>query len=267
MSEFRFKSFTIDNTASALKVGTDSVLLGSLMSITGEERRLLDIGTGTGVVAIMAAQRLADSSQADQTSNAGQAAPSADSRQAYTSQPPHITAIEIDGPSAQEAQRNFAACPWSGMLEARHCALQNFRSEEQYDLIFSNPPYFDESLRNPDPRESRARHTESLSYREVLAFAREHLAPQGRVSLILPAESETAVRRCAAGFDLDFARVVHIRTTSRKPARRIVVEFTRSPLAGSAHRTAPIEQELTIQDGAAFTEEYRRIAGAFLLYL
>ena len=245
MSEFRFKRFTIDNTASALKVGTDSVLLGSLMSITGEERRLLDIGTGTGVVAIMAAQRLADTGAIS----------------------PVITAIEIDGPSAQEAQRNFAACPWSGMLEARHCALQDFRSEEQYDLIFSNPPYFDESLRNPDPRESRARHTESLSYREVLAFAREQLAAQGRVSLILPAESETAVRRCAAGFDLDFARVVHIRTTSRKPARRIVVEFTRSPLAGSAHRTAPIEQELTIQDGAAFTEEYRRIAGAFLLYL
>ena len=249
MSEFRFKRFTIDNTASALKVGTDSVLLGSLMSITGEERRLLDIGTGTGVVAIMAAQRLADS------------------RQAYTSQSPHITAIEIDGPSAAEAQRNFGGCPWAGMLEAQHCALQDFRSGAQYDLIFSNPPYFDESLRNPDPRESRARHTESLSYREVLAFAREHLAPQGRVCLILPAESETAVRRCAAGFDLDFARVVRIRTTSRKPARRIVVEFTRSPLTGSAHRTAPIEQELTIQDGGAFTEEYRRIAGAFLLYL
>ena len=249
-SEFRFKRFAIDNTASALKVGTDSVLLGSLMSITGQERRLLDIGTGTGVVAIMAAQRLA---------YAGQAARAADSRQA-TTQLPHITAIEIDGPSAQEAQRNFAACPWPGMLEARHCSLQEFRSEEQYDLIFSNPPYFDESLRNPDPRESRARHTESLSYREVLAFAREHLAPQGRVCLILPAETETAVRRCAAGFDLNSARVVRIRTTSRKPARRIVVEFTRT-------RSTPELQELTIQDGTAFTEEYRRIAGAFLLYL
>ena len=146
------------------------------------------------------------------------------------------------------------------MLEARHCSLQEFRSEEQYDLIFSNPPYFDESLRNPDPRESRARHTESLSYREVLAFAREHLAPQGRVCLILPAETETAVRRCAAGFDLNSARVVRIRTTSKKAPRRIVVEFTRS-------RTPLEEEELTIQDGGIFTEEYRRIAGAFLLYL
>lgn len=238
MSEFRFKRFCIDNTASALKVGTDSVLLGSLMSITGEERRLLDIGTGTGVVAIMAAQRLADAGAA------------------Y----PEITAIEIDAPSAEEAERNFKGCPWSHMLSARHCALQDWRSDAQYDLIFSNPPYFDESLRNPDPRESRARHTESLSYREVLAFASEKLAPQGRVAMILPAESETAVRRCAAGFDLNTSRVVRIRTSSKKPARRIVVEFTRT-------RSTPELQELTIQDGTAFTEEYRRIAGAFLLYL
>ena len=238
MSEFRFKRFCIDNTASALKVGTDSVLLGSLMSITGEERRLLDIGTGTGVVAIMAAQRLADAGAA------------------Y----PEITAIEIDAPSAEEAERNFKGCPWSPMLSARHCALQDWRSDAQYDLIFSNPPYFDESLRNPDPRESRARHTESLSYREVLAYASEKLAPQGRVAMILPAESETAVRRCAAGFDLNTSRVVRIRTTQKKPARRIVVEFSRT-------RSTPELQELTIQDGTAFTEEYRRIAGAFLLYL
>ena len=238
MSEFRFKRFCIDNTASALKVGTDSVLLGSLMSITGEERRLLDIGTGTGVVAIMAAQRLADAGAA------------------Y----PEITAIEIDAPSAEEAERNFKGCPWSHMLSARHCALQDFRSPGEFDLIFSNPPYFDESLRNPDPRESRARHTESLSYREVLAFASEKLAPQGRVAMILPAESETAVRRCAAGFDLNTSRVVRIRTTQKKPVRRIVVEFTRT-------RSTPELQELTIQDGTAFTEEYRRIAGAFLLYL
>ena len=238
MSEFRFKRFCIDNTASALKVGTDSVLLGSLMSITGEERRLLDIGTGTGVVAIMAAQRLADAGAA------------------Y----PEITAIEIDAPSAEEAERNFKGCPWSHMLSARHCALQDFCSPGEFDLIFSNPPYFDESLRNPDPRESRARHTESLSYREVLAYASEKLAPQGRVAMILPAESETAVRRCAAGFDLNTSRVVRIRTTQKKPARRIVVEFTRT-------RSTPELQELTIQDGTAFTEEYRRIAGAFLLYL
>ena len=263
MSEFRFKRFSVENTASALKLGTDSVLLGSLMSITGEERRLLDIGTGTGVVAIMAAQRLADASQPStyNPEDAGADNPATNSPTADGASPwPRITGIEIDAPSAEEAERNFKGCPWSHMLSARHCALQDWRSDAQYDLIFSNPPFFDESLRNPDPRESRARHTESLSYREVLAFASEKLAPQGRVAMILPAESETAVRRCAAGFDLNTSRVVRIRTTSKKAPRRIVLEFTRT-------RTPLTEEELTIQDGAAFTEEYRRIAGAFLLYL
>ena len=245
MSEFRFKQFSVRNTDSALKVGTDAVLLGSLMTVHPGERRLLDIGTGTGVVALMAAQRLAGSTMA------ASAEDGVESR---------IIGIEIDGPSAEEARLNFEGSPWAGMLEARHCSLQDFRSPGEFDLIFSNPPYFDESLRNPDRRESRARHTESLSYREVLAFAGEKLAPGGLVAMILPAESETAVRRCAAGFDLNLSRIVRIRTTQRKPPRRVVVEFSR--LRGQIR-----EEELTMQNQDGFTEEYRRIAGAFLLYL
>lgn len=245
MSEFRFKQFSVRNTDSALKVGTDAVLLGSLMIVHPGERRLLDIGTGTGVVALMAAQRLAGSTI------------SATAEDGVESR---IIGIEIDGPSAEEARLNFEGSPWAGMLEARHCSLQDFRSPGEFDLIFSNPPYFDESLRNPDRRESRARHTESLSYREVLAFAGEKLAPGGLVAMILPAESETAVRRCAAGFDLNLSRIVRIRTTQRKPPRRVVVEFSR--LRGQIR-----EEELTMQNQDGFTEEYRRIAGAFLLYL
>ena len=259
MSEFRFKQFSVRNTDSALKVGTDAVLLGSLMTVHPGERRLLDIGTGTGVVALMAAQRLADSTMAATAAQrlAGSTiSATVDVGVAY----PEIIGIEIDGPSAEEARLNFEGSPWAGMLEARHCSLQDFRSPGEFDLIFSNPPYFDESLRNPDRRESRARHTESLSYWEVLAFAGEKLAPGGLVAMILPAESETAVRRCAAGFDLNLSRIVRIRTTQRKPPRRVVVEFSR--LRGQIR-----EEELTMQNQDGFTEEYRRIAGAFLLYL
>ena len=259
MSEFRFKQFSVRNTDSALKVGTDAVLLGSLMTVHPGERRLLDIGTGTGVVALMAAQRLADSTMAATAAQrlAGSTiSATVDVGVAY----PEIIGIEIDGPSAEEARLNFEGSPWAGMLEARHCSLQDFRSPGEFDLIFSNPPYFDESLRNPDRRESRARHTESLSYREVLAFAGEKLAPGGLVAMILPAESETAVRRCAAGFDLNLSRIVRIRTTLRKPPRRVVVEFSR--LRGQIR-----EEELTMQNQDGFTEEYRRIAGACLLYL
>ena len=259
MSEFRFKQFSVRNTDSALKVGTDAVLLGSLMTVHPGERRLLDIGTGTGVVSLTAAQRLAGSAidaTAAQRLAGSTISATADAGAAY----PEIIGIEIDGPSAEEARLNFEGSPWAGMLEARHCSLQDFRSPGEFDLIFSNPPYFDESLRNPDARESRARHTESLSYREVLAFAGEKLAPGGLVAMILPAESETAVRRCAAGFDLNLSRIVRIRTTLRKPPRRVVVEFSR--LRGQIR-----EEELTMQNQDGFTEEYRRIAGAFLLYL
>ena len=259
MSEFRFKQFSVRNTDSALKVGTDAVLLGSLMTVHPGERRLLDIGTGTGVVALMAAQRLAGSTidaTAAQRLAGSTISATVDVGAAY----PEIIGIEIDGPSAEEARLNFEGSPWAGMLEARNCSLQDFRSPGEFDLIFSNPPYFDESLRNPDARESRARHTESLSYREVLAFAGEKLAPGGLVAMILPAESETAVRRCAAGFDLNLSRIVRIRTTLRKPPRRVVVEFSR--LRGQIR-----EEELTMQNQDGFTEEYRRIAGAFLLYL
>ena len=258
MSEFRFKQFSVRNTDSALKVGTDAVLLGSLMTVHPGERRLLDIGTGTGVVALMAAQRLAGSTI--DASAAQRLVGSAIDATAEDGVESRIIGIEIDGPSAEEARLNFEGSPWAGMLEARHCSLQDFRSPGEFDLIFSNPPYFDESLRNPDARESRARHTESLSYREVLAFAGEKLAPGGLVAMILPAESETAVRRCAAGFDLNLSRIVRIRTTLRKPPRRVVVEFSR--LRGQIR-----EEELTMQNQDGFTEEYRRIAGAFLLYL
>ena len=258
MSEFRFKQFSVRNTDSALKVGTDAVLLGSLMTVHPGERRLLDIGTGTGVVALMAAQRLAGSTM--DASAAQRLAGSTIDATAEDGVESRIIGIEIDGPSAEEARLNFEGSPWAGMLEARHCSLQDFRSPGEFDLIFSNPPYFDESLRNPDRRESRARHTESLSYREVLAFAGEKLAPGGLVAMILPAESETAVRRCAAGFDLNLSRIVRIRTTQRKPPRRVVVEFSR--LRGQIR-----EEELTMQNQDGFTEEYRRIAGAFLLYL
>ena len=155
MSEFRFKQFSVRNTDSALKVGTDAVLLGSLMTVHPGERRLLDIGTGTGVVALMAAQRLAGSTidaTAAQRLAGSTISATVDVGVAY----PEIIGIEIDGPSAEEARLNFEGSPWAGMLEARHCSLQDFRSPGEFDLTFSNPPYLDESLRNPDRRESRA---------------------------------------------------------------------------------------------------------------
>lgn len=227
---FRFKQFSLRNEASALKIGTDAVLLGAAMTILPQDGRMLDIGTGTGVIALMAAQR----------SGA------------------QIEAVEIDPASADEAALNFADSPWAARLLVSNIALQQYRPAAGYDLIFSNPPYYDNSLTNPDARETAARHTESLSYAEICAFASEHLKPEGRLSLILPAEAEKMLLRTAASFGLYPFKLLRVRTTPAKPFRRIVAEFsrTRGPLS---------EESLVLQDGNARSCEYSALTAEFYL--
>lgn len=203
MEPFRFKRFQVKQERSALKLGTDAVLLGASMTIKGDERRMLDIGTGTGVIALMAAQR----------------------RSAYQ-RGFDITGIDIDGPSAEEAAENFAASPWSWALESRHCALKDYRPSEKFELIFSNPPYYDSSLENPDARLAGARHTNSLPRQELMAFAAENLADGGRLSIILPSDEEKATLRLAASFGLRPFRLVRFKTTPAKAAKRTVLEFS-----------------------------------------
>lgn len=236
-SIFRFKRFEVHNSDSALKVGTDAVLLGAAMTILPTDAHLLDIGTGTGVIALMAAQRLSD------------IAGGRDFR---------IDAIDIDAPSAREAARNFEESPWGHALSASDVALEAFVPSGQYDLIFSNPPYYDNSLLNPDAREAAARHTESLSYREICAFASEWLTPEGRLSLILPSESGPMLKRTAASFGLYPFRTIAVRTTAAKPPRRLIAEFGRV-------RTVPEASMLTLQDGASRTQQYYSLTGEFYL--
>ncbi len=236
-SIFRFKRFEVHNSDSALKVGTDAVLLGAAMTILPTDRHLLDIGTGTGVIALMAAQRLSD------------IAGGRDFR---------IEAIDIDAPSAREAARNFRESPWGDVLSASDVALDAFAPSGHYDLIFSNPPYYDNSLLNPDAREAAARHTESLSYREICAFASERLSPEGRLSLILPYGCGPMLKRTAASFGLYPSRTIAVRTTAAKPFRRLIAEFGRA-------RTVPEEGMLTLQDGSSRTQEYDSLTEDFYL--
>lgn len=230
MGEFRFKRFSVRQDQSALKVGTDAVLLGAAMTILPTDRRMLDIGTGTGVIALMAAQR----------SSA------------------FIDAIDIDGPSAEEAALNFAASPWPERLRSAQKDLNSFDPDAQYDLIFSNPPYFENSLKNPDSRESDARHTDQLSYRDICAFASGHLSAGGRLSLILPSETERTLLRTAASFGLYPFKILRIKTTAAKPPKRIIAEFSRS-------RATLSEEELTLQDGQPRSRGYSELTEDFYL--
>ena len=288
MEVFRFKRFEVRNELAAQKVGTDAVLLGAALTLPDEpQQRLLDIGTGTGVIALMVAQRLADRIKSQGMSAEAPGKPSGTQ--------PHfkILAIDIDPAAASEATANFAASPWAPSLHAealslndlekmtrcvepampvlspftgedgpfagdtkvaescerRECRLADALDGQRpfpacpdetnpFAAIFSNPPYFEASLKAPDARRSTARHTDTLSYREICAFAASHLTPDGILSLILPASEEQPLLRYAASFGLRPFRILRIRTTARKPASRIIAEFRRTKTSSTPGDTS-----------------------------
>lgn len=265
MSVFRFKRFDVVNERSAMKVNTDGVLLGASMTIREADRTLLDIGTGTGTIALMAAQRLLGAENPFQNMNdAGGQTVSED--RSLTRDEVRIDAIDIDEPSAAEAAANFSASPWSDVLHACNASLDRYADEgigpdASYDLIFSNPPYFDESLQAPEERRNNARHTSTgLSYREILEFASERLTEQGRVSLVLPADVELALTRHAGMCGLHLFRIVRVRTVPRKGPSRIIAEFSRKRCQ------TPAEELLTIQNEGKYTREYLSLMNDFYLF-
>ena len=176
---FRFKQFTVWHDRCAMKVGTDGVLLGAWCPlphrpIASSPYRLLDIGTGSGLIALMLAQRL--SSQSPIANNP------------YT-----IDAIDMDADAVNQANYNFEQSPWAKHLHAHQTSLQDWQSQTKYNLIVSNPPYFQSSLKNPDQARATARHTDSLSYGELIRHAARLLADHCRIALILPAEAEQEI--------------------------------------------------------------------------
>jgi tRNA1Val (adenine37-N6)-methyltransferase len=237
MSVFRFKKFEVVNERSAMKVNTDGVLLGASMTIRPEDKRFLDIGTGTGTIALMAAQRSCADAKVD--------------------------AIDIDEPSASEAAANFANSPWSENMQAFNMSLDEFAKETlaMYDLIFSNPPYFEDSLTAPDERKSTARHTsDGLSYRDIFDFASERLVPSGRVSLVLPADQERELCRYERMSGFHLFRILRVRTVPRKAPTRIIAEFARERC------DLPSDSILTIQNEGKYTQEYLSLTHNFYLF-
>jgi len=227
-----------------MKVNTDGVLLGAVADLDGSERSVLDVGTGTGTIALMLAQRLSDSG----------------------SQEFHVTGIDIDAPSAEEASANFEASPWAGHLCAEQIPLQRYQPGDALDLIISNPPYFDNSLQATGERRNAARHTEvdaeggdSLSYRDLVIFAEAHLSERGRLALILPSDQEQALLRFARSYSLHPVRITRIRTTPKKQPARIIVQFGRG-------LRETLEDMVTIQEGGGYTEQYLSITHEFYLF-
>ena len=265
MGVFQFKRFNVMNERSAMKVNTDGVLLGAAMTIRPDDRRLLDIGTGTGTIALMAAQRaLGIPGQAgDDKPVTGDDKPVTGDDEPVTGGDVMIDAIDIDEPSATEAAENFKASPWSDHLHVHNLSLQEFAEtgSEKYDLIFSNPPYFEDSLTAPDERKSTARHTsDGLSYRDIFDFAAERLTCCGRVALVLPADQEAPLCRYARMCGLHLFRILRIRTVERKAPIRIIAEFSRERCQ------TPSDGTLTIMNKGKYTQEYLSLTHDFYLF-
>ena len=271
MNTFRFKRFEVVNERSAMKVNTDGVLLGAAMTIMPEDRCMLDIGTGTGTIALMAAQRVcsADCHVAGALRNDVRETGAPDEDVRVIGDSVKIDAIDIDEPSATEAAMNFANSPWAEYLHAHNMSLDAFVAMDdgdespvrKYDLIFSNPPYFEDSLTAPDERKSTARHTsDGLSYRDIFEFAKERLTDSGRVSLVLPADQEAALCRYARMCGLHLFRILRVRTVPRKAPSRMIAEFSR-------HRCETVKEELlTIQNEGQYTQEYLSLTHDFYMF-
>lgn len=248
MSVFNFKKFSVVNERSAMKVNTDGVLLGAVMTISPEDRWLLDIGTGTGTIALMAAQRLSLLKEAVSEESLF-----------------CVSAIDIDEPSATEADQNFANSQWADHLKAHNMSLDQYAvtlpEQARFDLIFSNPPYFEDSLTAPDQRKSTARHTsDGLSYRDIFDFAAIRLSEKGRVAFVLPADQELPLCRYARMSGLYLFRITRVRTVPRKSPSRIVAEFAQFRCEN------PEDTTLTIQCDGAYTQEYLSVMRDFYLF-
>jgi len=231
-----------------MKVNTDGVLLGAWLSLPSVSSfRALDIGTGTGVIALIVAQRL---SKVYPTS----------SKDLFS-----IYAIDIDKPSVEEAIYNFSQSPWAGHLMAREMSLQDLLSantQVKYDLIVSNPPYFIDSLKAPSARRSSARHNHDLPYQSIIDSAIQMLKDDGILTVVLPAdEGERFIKLATMGY-LQLARRCKVKTLADKKEKRYLLEFTKSPQSGNVQEEVLIMQQT---GGLEYTEQYKDLTKEFYL--
>ncbi len=238
---FRFKQFTVWHDRCAMKVGTDGVLLGawcplSTLSTCGLQQtpRVLDVGTGSGLIAMMIAQR--------------------------TNGHVHIDAIDIELDTVEQAMYNFAHSPWANILHVHHSTLQDWKAQK-YDLIVSNPPYFQNSLKNPNTQRATARHTDSLHYDELIVHSAQLLQENGLLAMVLPIEAENEILSLGKQEGLCPTYITHVHPKPGKPAKRLLIALKRA-----SESDICIPQTLYIESmHSPRSEEYQALTQNFYL--
>jgi tRNA1Val (adenine37-N6)-methyltransferase len=232
-NSFQFKQFTVEQAKTAMKVGTDGVLLGAWTDFSQAEK-VLDIGTGTGLIALMAAQQC----EAE------------------------ITAVEIEKSAAEQAKRNFENSLWKKRLTIINLSLSDFvqQNNYKYDVIVCNPPFFTNSLKNPNAERSLARHNDSMPFDELLKYSSELLAVKSRLSLILPAEIEFEFLKTAKKNGLFPNKITGVSSNPQMPVKRILIEF-------SKEKISPKKNYISIEtcERHSYSDEYINLTREFYL--
>lgn len=199
---FRCQAFTLAQRQNGMKVTTDACLFAAWVPL-GQAQRILDLGTGTGLIALFAAQRCSA----------------------------QIDALEIDAQSLAEAQDNFLSSPWADRIHAIHADLRDFaqHSSTDYDLILCNPPFFQHSTANPCSKKALARHNHALSSLELMQACKRLLKPQGVLWLLISCASFPAFQACAQALGFHRGQRLSLSTSAQTPAHRYFVEWRLEP--------------------------------------
>ena len=200
---FQFKQFNIHQNRCAMKVGTDGTLLGAWAQVHIASARILDIGTGTGLIALMMAQRFPEAS---------------------------VLGIDIDQDAVIQARENVSASPFASRVKIENKNVMDFDNSEGFDSIVSNPPYFVDALTCPDHQRTMARHTVSLTYEGLMKAAFRLLKANGVFSIVIPSENRSLFEAAAHMTGFFMSRVCLIRTTPKKQPKRQLIELLKHPV-------------------------------------
>ncbi|PWI32087.1 tRNA (adenosine(37)-N6)-methyltransferase TrmM [Vibrio albus] len=228
--DFHFKQFSIYGGLSGMPVSTDGVLLGGWSRFFGCNK-ILDIGTGTGLLALMCAQRFPQA---------------------------QITAIDIDQQAAKAADYNFRQSPWSEKLSVIHADINDVAITEMFDGIICNPPYFTSGIPAQQPRRAIARHTHSLSHTSLLNKCKEFITDDGGANFVLPLTEGKAFIRAAQDSGWHLTRLCRVRPTANKAAHRLLIEL-------SKQNTGYAEEELIVHNKQGYSEAFILLTKDFYL--
>lgn len=238
MSKFEFKKFTVHQDRCAMKVGTDGVLLGAWIPLEHDPYNILDIGSGTGLIALMLAQRC----KADQ-----------------------IDALEIDADAYEQCVENFENSPWNDRLFCFHTSLDDFMEElqdETYDLIVSNPPFYAEEVSSGNDSRDRARQNQSLPFEDLCEAAGLLLTEHGLFAVVIPKKEEERFVQLAAENELYPSKITRVKGTPESEIKRSLLAFGRNTTI------VPEINELTIETVRhQYTDAYKKLLEDFLLKL